>query len=143
MSGITNGPHIFPENEKFDRTNWIAFKTTVTIAAEVRGAMGYLDGTILDPNTLTTGPTTTTSTSTLSPQTETPWDSNYPSPGEWKARNAWAKGSLYYNICNPIGLGANIAGTATDLWKSLTSIYDKTSELALLHVEEQLRNLHL
>jgi len=56
-------------------------------------------------------------------------------------RNAWAKSLLLYNIQNPVRLDANIAGAAVELWKLLTNLYDKTSELALLYAEEQLRNL--
>jgi len=56
-------------------------------------------------------------------------------------RNTWAKGLLLYNIQNLVGLGTNIGGTAGKLWKSLTNLYGKTSELALLHAKKQLRNL--
>ena len=38
----------FSENDKFDGTNWIAFKTMVIIAAEVWEAIGYLDSNIID-----------------------------------------------------------------------------------------------
>ena len=56
-------------------------------------------------------------------------------------RNTWAKSLLLYNIQNPVELDANIAGAAVELWKLLTNLYDKTSELALLYAEEQLRSL--
>jgi len=40
---------IFPDNEKFDGTNWITWRENVTIAAQMRGAYGYLIGTIKRP----------------------------------------------------------------------------------------------
>jgi len=46
-----------------------------------------------------------------------------------------------YNIRNPIGLGANVLGTAEVLWRSLTNLYDRLSEIAKLHAEEKLRSL--
>ena len=46
-----------------------------------------------------------------------------------------------YNIRNPIGLGANVSGTAEALWKSLTNLYDRSSEIAKLDAEEKLQSL--
>ena len=46
-----------------------------------------------------------------------------------------------YNIRNPIGLGANVLGTAEVLWRSLTNLYDRLSEIAKLHAEEKLQSL--
>ncbi|KAJ3552018.1 hypothetical protein NP233_g12968 [Leucocoprinus birnbaumii] len=142
-----SGPPTFSDSDKFDGTNWIAFKNMITIAAKVRGAMGYLTGDIRDPTTLIkSSPETTetsTKTATAADPEDTAWDSETPSASEWRKRNAWAKGLLLYNIRNPIGLGANIAGNAAEVWKSLKDLYDKTSELARLHAEEQLRSLRL
>ncbi|KXN80853.1 hypothetical protein AN958_07124 [Leucoagaricus sp. SymC.cos] len=158
-----NGPPIFPDHDKFNGTNWLAWKNMITIAAEVRGAMGYLTGIIQDPTSQTTTTihtasstpiitvtspaqttmtaTTTTSTPTPTTTTETAWDSGTPSTSEWKAQNAWAKGLVIYNIRNPVGLGVNVLGSASEAWTSLTSIYDKTTELALLHAQDELQGL--
>jgi len=65
MSSISNGLTTFSENDKFDGTNWIAFKT---IVAEVWEAIGYLDSNIIDPSTVvkpSSKPEMTTSTSIL------------------------------------------------------------------------------
>ncbi|KXN88952.1 hypothetical protein AN958_06514 [Leucoagaricus sp. SymC.cos] len=161
-----NSPQIFSDHDKFDGTNWIAWKNMITIAAEVHGAMGYLTGTISNPGTIilhltptgtTTTATTTAATSTMSPTSttpaitltspttqstvDTPWYSTIPSPSEWKAQNAWSKGLIIYNIRNPVGLGINIMGTVAGAWSSLTSIYDKTTELALLYAQDELQGL--
>jgi len=56
---------MFPDNEKFDGTNWITWSKSILIAACIRGAYGYLTGTIKKPpsasstSTITTKPTTT------------------------------------------------------------------------------------
>ncbi|KAG6825053.1 hypothetical protein H0H92_004995 [Tricholoma furcatifolium] len=42
-------PTTFPEEYQFDGTNYIAFRDRVLIAAELRGADGYLDGSIPRP----------------------------------------------------------------------------------------------
>ena len=120
MLGTAHGPPTFTENDKFDGLNWIAFKNLIIVAAEVCGAMGYLDGSIRDPATLiqSSNPPDSTLTTSKPKQTQlevTPWDSDEPSAGEWRTRNAWAKGLLLYNIRNPIGLGANVSGTAEAL----------------------------
>jgi len=39
-------PPLFPDNEKFDGMNWIAWSENILIAAHMRGASGYLNGTI-------------------------------------------------------------------------------------------------
>ena len=46
-----------------------------------------------------------------------------------------------YNIRNPIDLGVNVSGTTQALWKSLTNLYDRSSEIAKLHAEEKLQSL--
>ena len=49
----------------------------MTIAAEVQGAMKYLNSNIIDLSTMTKPPT-----SMPSPQTDISWNSNYPFVGE-------------------------------------------------------------
>jgi len=41
-----SSPPIFPDNEKFNGTNWITWKENITIAVQMRGAYDYLIGTI-------------------------------------------------------------------------------------------------
>jgi len=53
---ISNYLPTFSESDKFDSSNWIAFKTMITIITEVQKAMKYLEETIYDPNN-TTGTT--------------------------------------------------------------------------------------
>ena len=146
MSGTAYGLPTFTENNKFDRSNWIAFKNLIIVATEVCGAIGYLDGSIRDPTTIIQSPNPPDFTLTMSKpkQTQleaTPWYSDEPSAGEWRTRNAWAKGLLLYNICNPIGLGVNVLGTTKAVWKLLTNLYDRSSEIAKLHAKEKLQSL--
>ncbi|XP_006455704.1 hypothetical protein AGABI2DRAFT_76463, partial [Agaricus bisporus var. bisporus H97] len=124
MSNTT--PPIFPETDKFDGTNWVAWNGLIGIAADLRGISGYLEGTIPkppdNPPILLTSPASpqgqTTTTSPTTPPPDTPWDSINPSLAEWKTRNAWTKGLLVYNTKDPIGLGVNLSGTAANAWKS-------------------------
>jgi len=98
MSSTGGALPMFPDNEKFDRTNWITWSENILIAARMRGAYGYLTGTIKKPpsasstSTITTKPTTTltekettTPTPVLATSTpiETRWQSLIPSEDEW------------------------------------------------------------
>jgi hypothetical protein len=115
-------PPMLAEASKFNRSNWVAWKGLVTIAANLRSAFGYLDGSTPRPSPipqsvpLPASPTTantmtasaTTPTSTTLP--ESSWESTTPSLTEWKVRDAWALGLLVYNTIDPVGLGINISG---------------------------------
>jgi len=100
----------------------------------LKGVVGYLDGTIKDPMT-------TTSTPTTSPQPETPWNLLLPTIDEWEARNAWTKILLTFNTKNPVGLGINISGTAAEAWETYKSGYEATSDMARQNAKQELRNL--
>ncbi|KAH0581607.1 hypothetical protein H2248_011310 [Termitomyces sp. 'cryptogamus'] len=60
-TGNTNTPNppTFPNESHFDGTNFASFRDRVLIAAWTCGARGYLDGSIVNPNTKngTTAPT--------------------------------------------------------------------------------------
>jgi hypothetical protein len=141
----TSAPPTFTEPSKFNGSNWVAWKSLVTIAVNLRGAYGYLDGTTPKPspnpqNTpLPASPTTTTipAPTILS---ETPWESTTPTMAEWKVRDAWAMGLLIYNTTDPIGLGIDISGTAADAWKSYRDTYEIASEISIINADRDLRN---
>lgn len=156
---------MFSDDDKFDGTNWVAWSNLIRIAAEVRGAMGYLEGNIPNPanvpaiivsppatttqTTTATGTTTTPPTSSATPtpiitatsHVDTSWESPTPTEAEWKVRNAWAKGLLIFNTKNPIGLGVNVGGTAAEAWKSYVEVYEAGSDLAVANAEMELRNM--
>ena len=142
-------PPLFPDNEKFDGTNWIAWSENILIATCMRGASGYLNGTIKWPST-TNIPVTTTTTSTEKPsptpittttsETNTKWKSLNPSEDEWESRDNWVKGLLIYNTKNPVGLGIKIKGMAAEAWISYTEQYEVATKLARLATERDLRN---
>jgi hypothetical protein len=121
----------------------------VTIAINLRGASGYLDGTTPRPTQppqnvpLPASPTTTTTATTATAvitAPETPWESTSPSSAEWKVRDAWALGLLVYNTIDPVGLGINISETAADAWKSYKDTYEVASEIAIINADRDLRN---
>lgn len=139
-----NTPPVFPDTDKFDGTNWVAWRGLIEIAADLRGVSGYLDGTTTKPPD--TSPTITVTppgagSATAQLPTDTSWDSTTPSPAEWKTRNAWTKGLLVYNTKDPIGLGIILSGTAADAWKSYNDQYAKVSEIAILNAERDLREI--
>ncbi|XP_006455828.1 hypothetical protein AGABI2DRAFT_56440, partial [Agaricus bisporus var. bisporus H97] len=109
-----NTPPIFPDTDKFDGTNWVAWSGLINIAADLRGVSDYLEGTIPQPSSSRT----TAAKDEPAPSTDTSWESHTPTPAEWKIRNAWAKGLLIYNTKDPIGLGIALSGTAAEAWKS-------------------------
>ncbi|KAG6830427.1 hypothetical protein H0H92_000730 [Tricholoma furcatifolium] len=83
------GPPTFPDDCQFDGTNYLAFHDRVLLAASLRGAEGYLDGSIEKPEPpkppQTSSPiTTSTSTSPLTPTTPTEWWDTNPSAQEWR-----------------------------------------------------------
>ncbi|GLB45565.1 hypothetical protein LshimejAT787_2400230 [Lyophyllum shimeji] len=131
MSSSNYTPPIFPDEEKFDGTNFFGFKTRILIATRVRGALGYLEGIIKKPSPLPTG---------ALPPEPTDWTSTSPSVEEWGVRDAWVLALITYNTKNPVGLGVKIDGTAAEAWESLTDTYGTTSELAAVHAEKVLRN---
>ncbi|KXN81570.1 hypothetical protein AN958_03907 [Leucoagaricus sp. SymC.cos] len=76
-----NSPLIFSDYDKFNSTNWIAWKNMITITAEVYSIMGYLTSTISNlettilystPTGTTTATTTTAAASTMSSTSTTP-----------------------------------------------------------------------
>jgi len=70
-----------------------------------KGAFGYLDRSIKQPPNLPVDK--------ASPA-KTPWNSETPSPKEWRAHDAWTLGLLLINTKNPAELGINIDGTAAE-----------------------------
>ncbi|KAG6838143.1 hypothetical protein C0991_001532 [Blastosporella zonata] len=54
MSSSNHNPPTFPDDLQFDGTNYIAFRDRVLIAAQLRGAEGYLTGAITKPMPQTT-----------------------------------------------------------------------------------------
>jgi len=48
MLGTAHGPPTFTKNNKFDGSNWIAFKNLIIVATEVCRAIEYLNGSIRD-----------------------------------------------------------------------------------------------
>ena len=113
MSGTSYELPTFTEN---DSTNWMAFKNMVIMAAEVQGAISYLEGTIKDPTTLIKPANTTnskiTSTTTTKSKNHTInaifWDFNELTASEWRVRNAWSKELSLCNIWSPIRLRAEL-----------------------------------
>ena len=122
----------------------------------MRGAYGYLIGTIKRPVPITTTFTTSvTNTKSTSPQTatfapaatisapneiETKWQLLTPSEEEWDSRDNWVRGLLLYNTKNPIGLGIKTRGTAADAWTSYVKRYEIATKMARLAAEWDLKN---
>jgi len=148
-------PPIFGDTSKFNGMNWITWRSNIQIAADFKSVIGYLDRSILRPSlqpqqsppappSIPSGspsPVVLQTSLTSSTSIETPWDSLNPTLSEWKVRNAWAMGLLIYNTTDPLGLGININRTAAKAWKSYLDTYNTPSEVALVNVEQELRNM--
>jgi hypothetical protein len=85
----TTVPPTFAEPSKFNGSNWIAWKGLVNIAVNLRGAYGYLDGTIPRPSPTpqnTPLPASPTAAATPAPTAPsvTPWESITPTMAEWR-----------------------------------------------------------
>jgi len=121
----------------------------------MRGAYGYLTGTIKKPpsasstSTITTKPTTTlTEKETMTPTPvlvtstpiETRWQSLTLSEDEWDSQDNWVRGLLLYNTKNPVGLGIKMRGTAAESWASYVERYEVSTKMARLAAEQDLKN---
>ena len=127
------------------------------IVIDLKGAKGYLDGSIVCPVpaskiltiTVTKAPgamsTTASPTSLLIITTifETYWDSLTPSIREWKTYNAWTKMLLLFNTTELTGLGIDTSGIAVDAWKTYMDLYNKKTLVEQLNAETELRNTFL
>jgi len=123
-------PSMFTDTDKFDGVNWPTWSNNILSIAALKGATGYLDGTIIKPPK-----------STSTPSSEMSWNSPNPSDNEWEIRNAWTKIFLTFNTKNPIGLGINVNGIAADAWKTYKSGYEIASDMARQNAEQELWNL--
>ncbi|KAG6896376.1 hypothetical protein C0992_008717, partial [Termitomyces sp. T32_za158] len=125
---------LLPVEEKFNGSNWTAFKTVITEATHECGLLDYLEGKISNPVLKKEGgkgrPTPTTAT--------TWWEAADPTPDEWQQRNPYVHSMIVLNMINPIGAGVKLDGTATEAWMSLTTLHDAKSDLGLLQAEEEL-----
>ncbi len=117
-----------PDEEKFDGVNWIPWSKWIKITARLRGAHGYLDGTIPRPKAPPQPSESAGAEDVELPADSTEWMSKSPSINEWTIRDAWIIGLLLYNTKNPIGLGMNLDGTGAEAWKSLEDQYAVTSD---------------
>lgn len=66
---MTQNPPLFllPIEEKFDGSNWVAFKMIITEAACGHGLLEYLNGNIVKPETKMLAVTMATATSGVQP----------------------------------------------------------------------------
>ena len=124
---------------------------------DLKGAEGYLDGSIVCPVpaskiltiTVTKAPgamSTTVSPTPLPIITtifETYWDSLTPSIREWKTCNAWTKMLLLFNTTELTDLGIDTSGTTADAWKTYMDLYNKKTLVGQLNAETELRNTFL
>ncbi|KAG5336845.1 hypothetical protein C0989_011783 [Termitomyces sp. Mn162] len=128
----SNGPPTFPEEIQLDGTNFVHFENRVMIAAQARGARGYLEGEILKPEPVKAPPMDE------KPAETTAWTSRNPSAEEWDLRDAWTLGLIIYNCRNPVGLGIKTDSTAGQAWTSLTKVYRAVSDLTAMGAENAL-----
>ncbi len=129
-------------------TNWPAFKNQVISAVRAAGHLGYLSGAIVNPAPALTPAipggmpavpvvlTTTTTTTTAS----TAPNSNSPSAEEWEMRDAWVAALIYQNVDDPDAHSLDPSATSAIMWHSLTTRFNKSSELLKSRARERLRS---
>ncbi|KNZ73534.1 hypothetical protein J132_01341 [Termitomyces sp. J132] len=128
-----SNPPIFPDDCQFDGTNYTLFRDRVVIAVQLKGADGYLGGSILAPHS------ETKPSPTASPATATEWWDPSPSPQQWRAQNARALALIVYNTENPVGVGIQMSGMAVEAWSTLRKSYGAVSDLGVASMENVLR----
>jgi len=132
----------FAENNKFDGMNWASWQRLVCLAANQRGAMGYLEGSIKCP--VRARNTSVPSKPSVAPApvtvTETPWSSTSPSIEEWTNCNAWTIGLLLFNTKDAVEWGINIDRTAAEAWQSYIDIYENALAIARQNAIQDLCN---
>jgi hypothetical protein len=135
MGMSSSQPSVFmlASDEKFDGSNWVEWKGTITSAAKSRGLDGYLKDTVTKPAALSPGQ--------AAPPPTTFWGSKTPTAEEWQQRDAHTKGMVILNVKNPIGHGVKMDGTAAEAWKSLTDIHDAVSDIGKINADTKLRSL--
>lgn len=145
-------PPQLTDEDKFNGTNYTTWSKTIMMSARVRGARGYLEGTIPKPSP----PTTNTPEQTSPPPSaklaaisqsqsdaDTIWPSLTPCPDEWDARDAWCLVAIIQNVKNPIGIGLKTDGTAAEAWKLLSDRYKTTTDLARVYAQRELRGTRM
>jgi len=103
--------------------------------AQMREVHGYLDGTIIRPNSPTPkleGFTTIT---------ETSWNSKNPSLDGWETRDVWTKMLLTFNIKDADNLEIDTTGMSASIWKLAKDNYETHSEMTRINADNKLRTL--
>ncbi|KAH0582363.1 hypothetical protein H2248_010309 [Termitomyces sp. 'cryptogamus'] len=108
---------LLPAEEKFDRSNWVTFKMTITEAVRSRGLLGYLTGKI---------------------KNAVRGKGDYDTNGMWMQHNIYARSMVTLNVLNLVGAGVQMDGSTADAWHSLVGLHNARPDLGLLHAEEEL-----
>lgn len=141
-----SSPPSFHESEKFDGTNYLEWSERIMMACRVRGARGYLMGTISCPTVVEPSSESVVLPKPAKPPppiVDTPWTSSSPSWDEWDARDAWCLMAICQNVKNAVGLGIKTDSTAAVAWKSITTRYKTSTDLARVYAQRELRSKRL
>ncbi|KAE9388241.1 hypothetical protein BT96DRAFT_947768 [Gymnopus androsaceus JB14] len=122
----------FPKGSQLlGQDTWKLFKDQVKLTVQVRGLMGYLDGSIPKPTAATY---LYTALSASSP------DSQSPSPGEWTQRECMVASIIYLNCSDPIGIGIKREDIASKTWKYLVKKFNPDTTTMEEH-KKKMKNL--
>jgi hypothetical protein len=94
-----------------------------------KGLLGYINGTILKPESPKT-PTTELTTK------DTPIYSSTPTPDEWTFRDQLARGHVTLNCTYISSLGVKTMGTAKEAWDSIQVEWGKSTDMRRSHAQE-------
>ncbi|KAE9383140.1 hypothetical protein BT96DRAFT_951601, partial [Gymnopus androsaceus JB14] len=119
-----------PQSFSTIEDTWRLFKDRVELTIQVRGLMGYLNGSILKP---------TAATYLYMALSASPPDSQSPSPGEWAQREHMAASIIYLNCSDPIGIGIERDDIASKMWKYLVKKYESQDKQRIHIADTNLR----
>jgi hypothetical protein len=103
---------IFPEEQKFNRDNLLAWNTNITQLLGSKGLIGYIDGSITRPSQ------PSSDTPTPKPM---PIYSGNPNYDKWNYPDKFTQGHITLNCTDVAGLSVMASGTAKEAWDSFIS----------------------
>ena len=135
MSGLPSLT-ILSEEQKFNGNNLLQWKTNITQLLGSKGLLGYIDGTIPKPDTLTS--TSASADPKTAATTGTPVYSRTPTLDEWIFRDQLTRGHVTLNCTDVTSLGVVAGGTAKEAWDSILEEWGKSTDMRRSHAQEAL-----
>jgi hypothetical protein len=122
----------------FADDNLLQWNTNMTQLLGSKGLLGYIDGTISQPEPEKPKATTSSEEAETTVPPATPIYSSNPTFDEWVFRDHLARGHLTLNCTDLSSLGVNTSGTAKEAWDSIQAEWGKSTDMRRSHAQEAL-----